>query len=73
MPGLASTVEDVPNPERLEAPGRGSPAGGGEHPLGDKGEEEWDEELQEGKPAGGRGGNNWTLKVKRVIVIIIII
>lgn len=34
---------------------------GGEwgHPLGDKGEEEWDEELLEGRLGGG---NKWTVK-----------
>ena len=36
------------------------------HPLGDRGEEEWDEELWKGRLGGG---NDWT--VKNIIIIII--
>jgi hypothetical protein len=45
--------------ERLEAPGKGEDWWGmGKHPLGSKGEEEWDEELWE----GGKGwSNSWNV------------
>jgi hypothetical protein len=33
---------------------------GGDHPLGGKGEEKWDEELWEEEP--GEGVNSWNVK-----------
>jgi hypothetical protein len=41
--------------------------GGREHPLGGKGEEEWDEELWELGP--GEGGNGWTVINKIIFKI----
>lgn len=59
MPGLALVGEDVPNtqdlrPQGVRRPGRGW----GEHLLGDRGEEEWNEELWEG---GLRKDNDWNV------------
>jgi hypothetical protein len=36
--------------------------GGRRHPIGDRGKEEWDEELWEGGPGEG---NDWTIKKKK--------
>jgi len=48
--------------KRLEAPGTGEVWWVGGHPLGDRGEEEWDEEVCEGGPGGGNG---WIVKKKK--------
>lgn len=49
--------------DRLEAPGREEAWWGGVwvwgHPLGDRGKEEWEVELWEGRQGGG---NDWTVK-----------
>ena len=48
----------------------GGGVGVGEHPLGDREEEEWDKELWEGGP----GGRQWLdFKKKEVVVVVIII
>jgi hypothetical protein len=39
--------------------------GGRRHPIGDRGKEEWDEELWEGGPGEG---NDWTIKKKKKIM-----